>query len=456
MKTQHRIALLLSLTSVFIFLVFGGSIYFFLDTYSFTDFYKRLRARATIAAEYHLDKDADTQTYLNIRSKHLEHLTNETEYIYEIARESDLDSVARNSPLPLAFVKDIYRDGEARHHNDHVFYSGIKYFSQGKTYVVVVSAQNYYASNHLIFIRNLIVIGLLTVLAVIFYLSFYFSKHIFDPIKRITEKVRQISSENIHLRLQNDGNDYEISQLTAIFNGLLDRLETAFEAQRNFISNASHEFGTPLTSIMGEAEVMLMKARDPEEYQQALRKILEQAERLNQITQTLLGLARTGYQDKSIKLEIVRTDELIFQAKETVDKLNPKNQIQIDISLLPQNPKKLKVMGDKQLLLLAFSNILTNACKYSQNQPVEVSIASSDDHIYIVVKDKGIGIPEADMPYIFEPFFRASNTLKFEGYGIGLPLTKTIINMHQGQLQVESVVNVGTNVLVRIPLAPVV
>lgn len=455
MKTQHRIALLLSLSAILIFLVFGSGIYFFMDTYSFTDFYKRLRARATIAAQYNLDKNINAEAFKAIREQHLERLTNETEYLYNISHQSDLDSIARTSSLPLTFIKKIYREGEARYQINDVFYSGIKYESQGKTYIIVVSAQNYYATHHLIFIRNLIIVGTIMTLAIVLYLSLYFSKHIFDPIKRITENVQQISSENIHLRLRNDANDNEIGQLVSIFNGLLDRLETAFEAQRNFISNASHEFGTPLTSIMGEAEVVLMKERSPEEYKQSLQKILGQADRINQITQTLLNLARTGYQDKTIKLEIVRTDELVFQAKELIDKLNPKNLIQIDISLLPQNPKKLKVMGDKQLLQLAITNILTNACKYSQNQLVSVGLASSDNHVYITVKDQGIGIPEADIPYIFEPFFRASNTQKFEGYGIGLPLTKNIINIHHGQLQVNSTVGLGTTVMIRIPLAQV-
>jgi signal transduction histidine kinase len=237
------------------------------------------------------------------------------------------------------------------------------------------------------------------------------------------------------------------------FNDLLNRLETAFETQKNFISNASHEFGTPLTSIMGEAEVMLMKERSPEEYQQSLASILGQAERLNQITQTLLYLAQTGYTNKRVHFEILRADELIWQTKEMVDKLNPKNNIQIDFSLLPENPKKLKILGNKQLLYLAFTNILTNACKYSGNKPVQVTMASSDDQVFLVFKDQGIGIPEPEMPFIYDPFFRASNTRNFEGYGIGLPLTRNITKIHNGQIQVWSVVNEGTTVQIKLPLA---
>jgi signal transduction histidine kinase len=166
-----------------------------------------------------------------------------------------------------------------------------------------------------------------------------------------------------------------------------------------------------------------------------------------------LYLAQTGYSNKKVNFEILRTDELLWQTKEMLDKLNPKNNIIIDFSLLPENPLKLKIMGNKQLLYLAFINILTNACKYSNNKTVNVSIAASDNLVFLVFKDQGIGIPESEMQFIYDPFFRASNTRHFEGYGIGLPLSRNIIKIHNGQLLVTSVVNEGTTVQIKFPLA---
>jgi signal transduction histidine kinase len=227
---------------------------------------------------------------------------------------------------------------------------------------------------------------------------------------------------------------------------LLNRLETAFAIQNNFISNASHEFSTPLTAIMGEAEVMLMKDRTIHEYKYSLNNILEQSERLNEITKTLLFLAETGYSTKIIDTEIIRSDELVWEAKNIVNKLNPHNHIQVDMSLLPENPMKLKIRGNKSLLIVAITNILTNACKYSNNNNVIISLASSDEHVFIIVKDYGIGIPDSEIPFIYDPFFRASNTHKFEGYGIGLPLCRNIIKLHKGSLNINSKVGIGTTV----------
>jgi signal transduction histidine kinase len=121
--------------------------------------------------------------------------------------------------------------------------------------------------------------------------------------------------------------------------------------------------------------------------------------------------------------------------------------------LLPENPKKLKVMGNKDLLMLAITNIITNACKYSSNKPVIVSLASTNNEIVMIFQDQGIGIPESELPFIFDPFFRASNTAAYDGYGIGLPLTQNIIKIHKGKLIINSVLHKGVTVKVKLPVA---
>ena len=110
-------------------------------------------------------------------------------------------------------------------------------------------------------------------------------------------------------------------------------------------------------------------------------------------------------------------------------------------------------MGNKDLLMLAITNIMTNACKYSSNKPVIVSLASTNNEIVMIIKDQGIGIPESDLPFIFDPFFRASNTAAYDGYGIGLPLTQNIIKIHKGELSINSVLHNGVTVQIKLPIA---
>jgi signal transduction histidine kinase len=119
---------------------------------------------------------------------------------------------------------------------------------------------------------------------------------------------------------------------------------------------------------------------------------------------------------------------------------------------LPENPESLLIRANPQLLLLAISNIIRNGIKYSNNQAVIVKFESALGVIVLTISDMGIGIPDKELPYIYDPFFRASNTSNFEGYGIGLPLARNIIRIHKGELKVFSNIPSGVVVEIRIPL----
>lgn len=456
MKAQYKVAIILISTSLTIILTFGIGVYILVQKYSFEDFYKRLKTRATIAAQYTFESNkTNAESFKIIREKHLEKLDQEKEYIIKANNQTEISVFSKSSGIPISFLNKIISKNIEYLNINETFYAGIKYETNNEIYIIIVSANNYYANHHLNYTRNIFLISILFVASIITFLSFYFSNKIFSPIRNLSNRVKNISSENIHLRIEESYEDKEISQLVTSFNDLLNRLETAFAIQNNFINNASHEFSTPLTAIMGEAEVVLMKERTTSEYQISLKSILEQTERLNEITKTLLYLAETGYSNKIIETEIIRSDELVWEAKKIVNKLNPNNHIQIDMSLLPENPMKLKINGNKTLLIIAITNILNNACKYSNNKPVSISIASSDNNVLIAVKDQGIGIPESEMDFIYDPFFRASNTKIFDGYGIGLPLCRNIVRIHKGVLNVFSKVNQGTLVEIKIPHADI-
>lgn len=437
-----------------LFLLLGGAIYYFFNKYAYVDFYKRLETRASISARYNFEADENSAEAVQaLREQHLEKLTNEREYIIPIKDNSNFTTLAKENNLSESFLREIYASKKGRIKNGNNFLAGKVYYDDGDAYLVIISANNDVVPNHISFLRNLLLIGALLIALSTVYFSLYFSKYVFTPIRQITDRVKKISTDNFHLRLEESDQSTEINALTSTFNDLLNRIETAFETQKNFISNASHELGTPLTAIIGEADVTLIKDREPEEYKEALQTILMQAERLDSITKSLLFLAQTGYEGKKIAFEIFRLDELLWNVKETIDKINPQNNIVIDSSLFPENPKKLKINGNKQLMHLAVANILNNACKYSNNQQVVASIASSNISVVMVIKDRGIGIPESEMPFIYDPFFRASNTHLFEGYGIGLPLTRNIIRLHSGSLNVSSTANMGTTVEIVLPLA---
>lgn len=452
MKIRTKIIFLLLIIFITYTLIFSGFIYFSISEYSFDDFYKRLEIRAATTAKVELDYPQNASAIKALKNEYLERLTNEQDYIFEITPSTSAQIQADSVNTPVAFIQEIIASGRGSYKNGNTFYAGIKYTSGSKEYVVIASAENYYNTHHIAYLRNILVILIVTGIVFILAASFWVTKKIINPIQQITDKVKKISSENLSLRLNMPGKNDEFASLAKTFNDMLDRLQTSFETQNNFVSNASHEFNTPLTSIIGQADVALSKLRSPEEYVESLSIILQEAEKLDKMVQALLFLAQTGFNGTAQKFDKVRVDQLILDVKMTLDKIYPANKIIIDFNLLPETPDKLKVKGNEQLLHLALTNIVVNACKYSKNQPVTISLGAASNNVIVAVKDTGIGIPEKEMQYIYHPFYRASNTGNFEGYGIGLPLSRNIIKMHDGEINVYSVFNEGTTVEIKIPL----
>ena len=450
MKTRSKIVLMLVSIFFLLILMFSIFIYVFISRYAFTDFYERLETRSYSMAKIEIDRHSDRELIQKFKVEYLQRLPEERHYILEVKDPALLHDLALRNNLDPSLLSEIYAEGKGTYRNQSVLYCGIKYPHAGKTYLVITSARNYYFNRYMDYLRNLLIISIAASSLLILLIAYWVSKRLITPIRQITRKVNEIGTENLNTRLDSGYNGDEMAELTRTFNNMLDRLETSFETQNNFISNASHELNTPLTSIIGEADVALSRVRSVEEYIEALQNILEEAEKLDKKTKALLFLAQTAFNGKALKFAEIRIDQLLMDVMGTIQRIYPQNKVHIDFSSLPENPERLKISGNEQLLHLAISNIVLNACKYSTAE-VTVSLTFSDTHLFILVRDHGIGIPEQEIKYIYDPFFRASNTGNYEGYGIGLPLTRNIIKLHHGEMLVMSQENAGTTVEIKLP-----
>ncbi|HCX25178.1 MAG: two-component sensor histidine kinase [Flammeovirgaceae bacterium] len=453
MKIHNKIIYALITIFLIYTLLFSGFIYYSISNYSYTDFYKRLEIRAITAAKIKLEHPQDVSIIKELNQEYLEKLPQQKEYFIRIEDNSIIDDLPDDVNEEL--VRNVMTNNAASANNQNIFFSGIRYKSTNNyEYVVIISAENYFSSHHVAYLRNLLFSSLVYTFILVTLISLVFSRTLVQPINNIIKEVKKIGLENLHLRLKVPEQNDSLSRLTQTFNEMLDRLETSFETQTNFISNASHELNTPLTTIIGEADLALTKERASGEYVDTIKIILSEAEKLEQKTRALLLLAQTGYDGKKFSQEVVRTDQLVLDAKETVENINSKAKITLDFSALPEQPEKLKTRGNQQLLKLALCNLVMNGCKYSNNQPVNISLGSEDQNIIIIISDQGIGIPEEEMQYIYNPYYRASNAQNYEGFGIGLPLARNIIKIHFGQLSISSQKEIGTKVKVTLPITP--
>lgn len=217
-------------------------------------------------------------------------------------------------------------------------------------------------------------------------------------------------------------------------NRMIGRIDTAYQSEKSFISNASHELNNPLTAIQGECEISLLKERTPAEYQAALHRIASETKRIIQLMKHLLFLS---HGDQEI---VKNATEPIFLA----DFLMALSGNRISFS---SDHFSYVVRANPALLKIAIGNLLSNACKYSGDKPVEMRLRAN----VLEIKDYGIGIPAEELEHIYQPFFRGSNTREFPGHGIGLSLSLRILRTYGAKVLIRSLQNEGTQVRIEFP-----
>ncbi|HTN45371.1 MAG TPA: HAMP domain-containing sensor histidine kinase [Flavipsychrobacter sp.] len=452
MKLRYRIALIYTLLSIVMVLMVSLVDYYWILQNTSEDFFKRLELRTAIAAKNNSDDFKFNDHSYHLRNIPLDKLSQQKEYLVR-DNPAEIEHTTRELSLGETFFVQARRETKARARHKSTYFA-VQYVNRpAGSYFVIVSARNEATAAYLRNSLNVILVSIGIALLLSLVAGLIFSRLMLRTVGHINEKLKSITANQLHQRLHITGKYDELSELKETFNDMLDRLETTFETQKNFISNASHELNTPLTGIIGESEYILNKPRTPEQYQHSIQTILHDAERLQKIVSSLLHLAQTGYNGKIQEFKRSRIDEMVYTVKHIVDDRIPNNKVFINLELAPEDERKLVINANEPLLEIALTNIVMNACKYSDNQPVQVTLAAARSKVFIIIEDSGIGIPREEIAYIYEPFFRASNTGKFNGYGIGLPLARNIIRMHQGELEVSSEENVGTKIRISFPLA---
>jgi signal transduction histidine kinase len=316
--------------------------------------------------------------------------------------------------------------------------------------IVVVAGHDDDGLDRLQTLKRILLIGLVTSIFLTALVSFLFARQLLRPIALIIREVNEISSFDLSRRIQAGSGQDEMSQLANTFNELLARLQESFAIQRRFISNASHELSTPLTSVSSQVEVVLQNERSAEEYKQVLSSVREDVQQMRQLTKSLLEIAKTGSQG-GIELNEVRIDEVLLKVVGDVKKLSVSYTVGLEFGEFPEDEKDFVVFGNIDLLYIAVKNIVENGCKYSSDATSLVDLSFRHHKIFIQVINRGNVIPENELPQIFQPFYRGSGTGSSRGFGLGLSLAQRIIALHKGTILVQSDPDHGTCFSIELP-----
>lgn len=459
MNIKARLTLLFTLLVASILLLFCFSIYYFYDQYREQQFFSFLTERVFTVTRLMEDVDGITKAEIKrIEQANNTILIGEEITVYDENNLIIYDSGQVPLRVPTSRLRSV-RQGELVRVREGMREIIMQRYQNksGKIWVIVAYASDRIGFNKLDRLRDILGLGWLLSLIVVAGAGWFFARDAIKPVAEINSQVNNISAGNLHDRLTVGRENDELANLAQTFNLMLDRLEIAFKAQKSFVAHASHELRTPLAVMMADIEVTLMKDRETNVYRESLGSVLDEVRSLNEMVNQLLELART---EEGILLKSyskVRLDEVLWQAQDFLQQKNPLYQVVVKYNKVPSEEKEITILGDETLLRTAFTNLMENACKYSENMRVEVHLDAYDERIFLHFVDQGVGIPAQDIPFLFNTFYRSEHSMNRKGYGIGLALTKRIIDIHKGTITIKSVLGEGSDFIVQFPqLSPIV
>ncbi len=454
MKIRTKIALQFTVIVATILTVFSLVIYYLSENNRKQEFYLSLKDRALTTAQLLIKEKGIDKKLLKIVDKN----TLSTLYAAEVMVFNDLNELAYSnyeadtvyySPELLKKIRT-ERYLESSFNDKEVV--GTMFDNEfGKSFVVLAQAKDVYGKQKLANIKQTMIYGLISAIFLTIIFGFIFAGQSLKPISRINHEVSKITAYNLTKKLSTGNNKDEIAQLARNFNEMLSRIEKSFELQKSFVSNASHELRTPLAAIKSEIQVALENDRSTEEYKSTLHSLYIDNQRLIQLTNGLLQLAKSEKTNENVQMVPLRIDEILFEVQDELTHQQSNYQIMIDFDDIPDDDNWVTVSGNKPLLKTVFNNLIENACKYSDNKTAEVKIKFNKRNCLISVADTGIGIPKEEIERIFEPFYRTKNAATFKGHGIGLSICKRIADMHKGRIVVKSELHSGSVFSVIIP-----
>ncbi len=269
-----------------------------------------------------------------------------------------------------------------------------------------------------------------------------------NPVRVMIEKVKLINKNNFNSKIFIDSVDDELKEYAVAFNDMTSRVNEYVEKQKQFISDASHELATPITVIVGHADMLLRWGKDDKDtLDLGLITIKKEAVSMNELIENLLFFARTDNERIQYEMQAIDLTKLLHEC------IDEQRMIAPDFMISLEHDNPLSVVGDYDALKRVIRILVSNSVKYSQNQREIYIVAKSDDQfVNVSVSDKGIGI---DLPYldkIFDRFFRTddSRTKETGGTGLGLAIAKEIVDAHDGTILAQSQVGEGTTMTIQL------
>jgi two-component system, OmpR family, sensor histidine kinase ArlS len=257
-------------------------------------------------------------------------------------------------------------------------------------------------------------------------------KKLMNPLNDFHQKIKNINENNLDTRVETKSKN-EIDLIANEFNFMMDRIEISYQKQKEFTAHASHELRTPLSRITSQIENVVADETTSSKGKSFLKTILSDVNQLTELINSLLILSKIDTNNNE-NSEVHRMDEILFSAIENLNKSFPDFVILFEIEESDDLDTALEIKGNKNLLEIALSNVLKNACVYSDNKQAKVKISAEDDTLIISVSNTGKTLSEEEQQKLFQPFMRGQNSKGTSGFGLGLRIVQRILSLHHAKI----------------------
>lgn len=455
MRIATRTALSYALLTAGILIVFAYVLYFVSEKNREDEFNDRLGYKIIWRSEFIFDAKINNSKIKELHERNKKMLNEADISVYNSKKEllfTDIKPSSKNQHYLDQLIRS--KKNQITWHRRERQYMAFKYRSDEKDFYIIGSAVDVTGIAHIKeFKKDIIVIYFISIL-IIFIIGFLFSYYTLKPLKDIILQIRDISEHNLNKRLIVPKAKDEIYELAETFNSTFNRLEKSFNNHKQFVTTISHEFRTPLSTLIAELELAKELNTTLDDYKLSIDNALQDANHASQLSSALLDFARASYDVSQISFSEIRLDEIVADAK--VDLLQKNQNYKVGINymddLADKDESNYDFYGNPYLLRIAFLNLMENACKYSPDKTCSVEIDVQNENLEIRFIDHGIGISREDQNRIFDLFYRGNNKSYENGNGIGLSIVKRIIEIHKGILEVQSELQVGSIFRIKLPV----
>jgi len=435
MTLKNRISLLVSLLFTILFGLASTLIFVLYSNFRKDEFRDRLEIKALSNIKLLVNvKEIDNQLLKMIDQNSINKLYDEKTLVfdsnYKLIYSSIDDAKIKWSIDDLKYLKK-NKTFFKKQGNYEVY--GVFYDTKDKDFYALISATDNFGQRRLLFLRYTLVVSYILFTCICWVITSITVKKLMNPLNAFHQKIKNINENNLDTRVTSKSNKDEIDLIANEFNFMMDRIEISYQRQKEFTAHASHELRTPLSRITSQIENVIADTKTSNERKSFLINILSDVNQLTELINSLLILSKIDNK-KHENNEVHRMDEILFSAIENLNKSYPEFVILFEIEENDDLDTALEINGNKNLLEIAISNVLKNACVYSDNKQAKVIISTQDNNLIISILNTGDTLSENEQKLLFQPFMRGKNSKGTSGFGLGLRIVQRILTLHKATI----------------------